>query len=70
MFKTLIDKIFFNGYEAADAASTEAIVARYSRGNTSVQLRRYLNADKLKKLLSDGDNSARRLAKRAQKAKL
>lgn len=70
VFKNIIDKIFFNGYNSVDAISTETVVARYARGNTSVQDKRYLNSSKLKKLLNAGDRAAKRLEKRAKRAKI
>ncbi|MEP2987424.1 MAG: hypothetical protein ABJN65_11715 [Parasphingorhabdus sp.] len=70
MFKKLIDKIIYGGYESANRASTERVVSRYSRGNTSVQLKRYLSTFKLEKLLADGDTAAKRLAERAKRSNI
>ena len=68
MFGNLIDRIFYGGYEAADRASVGRVVARFARGNTSIQLGRYLNTAKMEKLQADGDRAAARLAKRAKRA--
>lgn len=68
MFSKLIDRIFYGGYEAADHVSVERVVARFSRGNTSIQHGRYLNAAKMGKLQADGDQAAARLAGRAKRA--
>lgn len=68
MFSKLIDKIFFGGYNAASRASAGRVVARYARGNTSIQLGRYLTSMKMGKLTADGDKAAARLAKRAKRA--
>lgn len=68
VFHKLIDKIFFGGYEAADRESGRRAVARFSRGNTSVQLGRYMDSAKLEKMKADGDRAAKRLARRAKRA--
>lgn len=68
MLSKLIDRIFYGGYEAADRASVGRVVARFSRGNTSIQLGRYLNSAKIEKLQADGDRAAARLAQRAKRA--
>lgn len=70
MFKELIDKLFYGGYEAADRTSIGRVVARYSRGNTSIQFGRFLTAKKTEKLRADGDRAAARLAKRARRANI
>ncbi len=68
MFSRLYDKIFYNGYLAASERAVEDIVARYARGNVSIQFKRYLTADKLHALHVDGDKAAKSLAKRVAKA--
>ena len=68
MLKYLIDKFLYRGYKAADLASTARVVARYARGNTSVQLGRYLNSDKADKLRQLGDKAAKRLSDRVDRA--
>ena len=70
VLRKLIDIVFFGGYEQADRESASKVVARFARGNTSIQFGRYLSADKLEKLLANGDRAAARLAKRAQRAKI
>lgn len=68
MLRRLIDKLFFGGYEAADKGSASKVVARFARGNISIQFDRYLTAERLEKLQSDGDKAAARLAGRAKRA--
>lgn len=68
MLSKWIDKIFYGGYEAASQKATERVVSRYARGNTSIQLGRYLNSTKMEKLRTNGDRAAARLAKRYKRA--
>lgn len=68
MLKELIDRIFYGGYDAASRSSTGRVVARFTRGNTSIQFGRYLNSAKMEKLQADGDRAAARLAARARRA--
>jgi hypothetical protein len=70
VLRNLIDKLFLGGYEAADRDSAARVVARYTRGNTSIQFRRYLTDKKLERLRTDGDRAAGRLARRAERASI
>jgi hypothetical protein len=66
----LIDRLFYGGYEAASQISVGRVVARFARGNTSIQLGRYLNSARMERLLSNGDRAAARLAERAKRASI
>ena len=68
VLRKFIDIIFFGGFEAADSKSAGRVIARYARGNISIQFGRYLSEKKLEKLFADGDRAAARLAKRAKRA--
>ena len=70
MLSELFDRIFYGGYESASRSAVERTVARYTRGNTSIQFGRYLTWKKTKELLDDGDRAAARLAKRAKRANI
>ncbi len=70
MLRKLVDRIFWGGYEAADMGSAAKIVARYARGNISIQFGRYLTQEKMERLCADGDRAAARLAERTRRAKI
>lgn len=68
MFRELLDRLLYRGYLAAEHASTERVVRRYSRGNTSIQQGRYLNDRRTELLLAAGDKAAGRLLRRVDHA--
>ena len=68
VLRELIDKLFHGGYQAADRASTERVVARFARGNTSIQQGHYLNADRTDALRKRGDKAASKLHSRVARA--
>lgn len=63
MLANLIDRFLLGGYEAAKDAATLQIIARYSRGNTSIQNGHVLDEEALRKLHKKGDAAARKLAR-------
>ena len=65
MLRKFIDRLIFGGYESAKDDATTRIVARYSRGNTTIQNGYILDEDGLRRLRAKGDKAARSLAKRA-----
>ena len=50
-------------YSVAKQKATDDIVARYSRGNTSMQNGHYLDREKLNQLSMNGDQAMSRLEK-------
>jgi hypothetical protein len=57
----LYDKLLLGGFEKAERESTARIVARFARGNVSVQAGRYIMDDELADLQDRGDAAAKRL---------
>jgi len=70
VLKAFFDKLFYGGYETASKTAAGRVVARYSRGNTSVQFGRYLTSQSMEELRANGDRAAARLARRAERAKI
>ena len=68
VLRNVIDMLFYGGYKEADRLSTERVVARYARGNTSIQMGRFLTAEKTKSLLKRGDAAAMHLKTRVERA--
>ena len=64
VLSNLIGKLLFRSRDAARGETIRQIVARYSRGNTSVQFGRYLNEADLQRLHAKGDKAFKRLSKR------
>ena len=66
MFRKVYDQVFYGGYLAASEAAIDDVVARYSRGNIAIQLKRFLSYDNgtIQTLRIMGDRAARRLARR------
>ncbi len=63
VFRCLLAWLHMEDYSAAKQKATDDIVARYSRGNTSMQNGDYIDRDKLTKLSALGDKAMARLAK-------
>lgn len=61
----IIDRLFHGGYDTAKKRETAKIVARYSRGNVSVQNGFILDEGALDNLRKRGDRAAKRLERKA-----
>jgi hypothetical protein len=54
--------MFYNGYLSACERAVQDVVARYSRGNTSVQDRRFMTEVERAALHDEAERAANRLA--------
>jgi hypothetical protein len=66
-FRRLRAWLRLDDYTEAKSEATDRIIARYSRGNTSVQNGQYMDKDKLNDLSSRGDEAMSRLRKMVRK---
>ena len=66
VFRKVYDQVFYGGYLTASEAAIDDVVARYSRGNIAIQLKRFLSYDNgtIQSLRIMGDRAAGRLARR------
>lgn len=55
MIKSLIDRVFLSGYDAAKEALVMTIIGRLSRGNTTVQDPQIIDEEELERLRHEGD---------------